>query len=79
MNDIDYFINKFEEWAKTHNRDNYGRYDAFRAGYFLGFDNLEIVKQAINILISNTRLCYPDDKEAAQNIEAAIELLNRLS
>lgn len=26
---------EFRDWAERHNRDNYGRYDAFKAGYDL--------------------------------------------
>lgn len=26
----------FREWVKTHNSDNYGRFDAFKAGYKIG-------------------------------------------
>lgn len=25
-------VDEFREWEKAHNRDNYGRYDAFKAG-----------------------------------------------
>lgn len=29
-------VDSFRAWEETHNRDNYGRYDAFKAGYELG-------------------------------------------
>lgn len=32
MTDKPNFVDAFRDWEKTHNRDNYGRYDAFKAG-----------------------------------------------
>jgi hypothetical protein len=29
-------VDMFREWERTHNRENYGRYDAFAAGFEAG-------------------------------------------
>lgn len=31
-------VDDYRAWARTHNRENYGRYDAFVAGYRLAFE-----------------------------------------
>ena len=31
---------KWEKWCDTHDRDNYGRFDAFKAGYQIALETL---------------------------------------
>ena len=34
-------VDEFRNWEQTHNRDNYGRFDAFKAGHDLTYLVLE--------------------------------------
>lgn len=37
----DFIVDSFRKWEKSHNRDNYGRYDAFKAGFDLAKKKLD--------------------------------------
>lgn len=34
-------VDEFREWERSHNRENYGRYDAYKAGYDLHREEID--------------------------------------
>jgi chromosome segregation ATPase len=72
-------VDEFRKWEQTHNRENYGRYDAFKAGHDLvsaEIERLRIQNETLDALCSKSLNLEKDLLARIQELEAERDELN---
>jgi len=60
-------VDAFRLWEKTHNRENYGRYDAFKAGYTHARTDVPMLLETVEYLKKRVKM-HPGRKEDLEKI-----------
>lgn len=50
QDEMNNLVDEFRLWSRNHRRENYGRWDAYHAGYVQGTEDLDILRHNLEVL-----------------------------